>query len=398
MIDDTLHDRQRAARLLLRDGWLEHEDHPELMDVIWRARERIAADFFDVLGYRLQIERGMARLRKQPLRVQPYGRVPQVRPEAKGGPTRDWWPPFTYQHYLLLFCLLAELERDPNRAQALISTLAEEVRRAAADAGETVDYTVAAHRRKFCDVLRWLEDRGILAVVDGDRDAFADGDKRAVEALYGIDRIRLDRLSPDVLIADATRDRLRERALATPHSLSEEGRRTRLRLAASRRLAEDPVVYIADLPDEEQAYFRHQRRFLAARIQTLTGLVPEHRAEGTMLVDPSGGEATDMRFPTHQRDRQTALLIGAALAGQHGESPFTPADVRDAASGLLVAHPRYFTKTGDVMAREAIEQLTGADLMIAESNVLRLRPAFGRYRDAIALPQSVDPQPQGSLL
>ena len=205
MIDDTTEARQRAVRLLLRDGWLERADEPELMEVVWRERETLATQLFELLGYRLDVERGMARLRKQPLSADPRGRAPRIRPESKSGPTRDWWPAFTYAHYLNLFCLLAELERDANRPQALISTLAEDVRRAVADHGETVDYTVAAHRRVFCDVIRWLEDHGVLQVVDGDREAFASGDERAVEALYNIDRVRLDRLAPTFLIADASR-------------------------------------------------------------------------------------------------------------------------------------------------------------------------------------------------
>ena len=38
--DDTLAARQRAVRLLLRDGWLERRDEPELLEIVWRERER----------------------------------------------------------------------------------------------------------------------------------------------------------------------------------------------------------------------------------------------------------------------------------------------------------------------------------------------------------------------
>ncbi len=385
MIDETLADRQRAVRLLLRDGWLEHRHEPELMEVAWRERGRLSRELADVLGYRLQVERETARLRKLPLRAEAAGRALRVRPDAKGGPTRDWWPVFGYRHYLLLLYLLAELERDPNRPQALISTLAEDVRRAAGEQGETVDYTMAAHRRDLCDVLRWMEDRGVLALVDGEREAFAAGDGRAVEALYSIDRLRLDRMAPAFIVADCDLDELRARALAVPTSLSDEGRRTRLRQLLARRLTEDPVVYFDDLPVDEQQYFRGQRRALADRVSALTGLVAEHRAEGSLLIDPTGTESTDLRFPTQQRDRQAALLIGAGLAAEHQDSPFTEGDVRRAAAGLLADHPAYFAhKPEDVLAREAVEQLAGLDLLAAAPDgALRLRPAFGRYRDAV---------------
>lgn len=383
MIEESLAARQRAVRLLLRDGWLEQRDEPELMEIVWRERQTIASELFEVLGYRLDVERGMARLRKHPLRADPNGRAPRVRPEAKSGPTRDWWPAFGYRHYLVLFCLLAELERDANRPQALISTLAEDVRRAVADQGEALDYTLTAHRRVLCDVLRWLEDHGVLGVVDGDREAFASGDDRAVEALYNIDRVRLDRLAPNFLIAEASREDVRRRALSEPLALSEEGRRTRLRQHLARRLAEDPAVYFEDFPEDEQSFFRHQRRHVADRVCALTGLVAEHRQEGTLLVDPTTGEATDLRFPTFHKDRQAALLIGAGIAAEHGRAAFTLDDVRRAARDLLAAHPKYFVKPEDVLAQEAVEQLAELDLLAIDGAALKLRPAFGRFREAV---------------
>jgi uncharacterized protein (TIGR02678 family) len=390
VIDDTTAVRQRAVRLLLRDGWLERRDEPELLEVVWREREPLATAFLELLGYRLDVERDMARLRKQPLRADPRGRAPRIRPEAKGGPTRDWWPAFGYRHYLFLFCLLAELERDANRPQALISTLAEDVRLAVAEHGETVDYTSTAHRRVLCDVIRWLEDHGVLQVVDGDREAFATGDPRAVEALYNIDRVRLDRLAPTFLVAGADLDEVRRRALAEPAALSDEGRRTRLRHRIARRLVEDPAVYFDDLNEEERVFFRSQRGPIAERVCAFTGLVAEHRQEGTILVDPTLGEATDLRFPTFQRDRQSALLIGAGIAGEHGQAAFTREDVRRVARDLLTAHPRYFTKPEDVLAQEAVEQLQALDLVRADGAALRLRPAFGRFREAVGTDEEPD--------
>ncbi|MDA0183302.1 TIGR02678 family protein [Solirubrobacter phytolaccae] len=394
---DSLEARQKALRLLLRDGWLERRDEPELMEVLWREREHVIAEVFEVLGYRLEVERDMARLRKRPRIADPRGRGPRVRPEAKGGPTRDWWASFGYRHYLVLFCLLAELERDAARPQALISTLAEEVRRAVTQQGETLDYTQSSHRRVLCDVLRWLEDHGVLAVVDGDREAFATGDPRAVEALYNIDRVRLDRLAPSFLIADADREEMQRRALAEPFPPSEDGRRTRLRLSTARRLAEDPAVYFKDLSLDEQLHFRHQRRAIADRVCALTGLVAEHRQEGTALIDPTAAEATDVRFPTFQRDRQAALLIGAGLAAEHGRTGFTTEDVRRAARDLLTAHPKYFAKPEETMARDAVEQLAALDLLATDGATLRLLPAFGRFREAVGTTEE-PADPQESLL
>jgi uncharacterized protein (TIGR02678 family) len=156
-----------------------------------------------------------------------------------------------------------------------------------------------------------------------------------------------------------------------------------LRLRTARRLVEDPAVYFDDLAEEERTFFRHQRRHVADRVCALTGLVAEHRVQGTILVDPTPGEATDLRFPTFQRDRQAALLIGAGVAGEHGQATFTLEDVRRAARDLLAAHPKYFVKAEDVLAREAVQQLSELDLLAVDGAALRLRPAFGRFREAV---------------
>jgi uncharacterized protein (TIGR02678 family) len=335
-------------------------------------------------GYWLQVERDLARLRKRPLRSDPRGRTPRVRPEAKSPPTRDLWPAFEYEHYLLCFLLLAELERDPNRPQALISTLADGARQAALGVGTSIDYGRAGDRRSLCEVLRWLEDRGVLELIDSDRQAFARADDRATEALYTIDRLRLDRLAPAIGIAGLDLDALRMAAMAEPASAGGEGRGLRSRQLVARRLAEDPFVYFDDLPPEESLDFRQLRRPVAELLEALTGMPAEHRGEGSALLDHTVGEATDLRFPTQQRDRQAALLLCSSLAERHGDQSFTVADAELAADALLRIHPGYWPQPPAEFATVAIEQLIALDLLAASDATLRLRPAAGRFRDAAA--------------
>ena len=114
----------------------------------------------------------------------------------------------------------------------------------------------------------------------------------------------------------------------------------------------------------------------------LTGLVAEHRAEGTILVDPTLGETTDLRFPTFQRDRQAALLIGAGIAGEHGQGAFTLDDVRRVARDLLAAHPKYFVKQEESLSRRG-RAARRAGPAAVDGAALRLRPAFGRFREAV---------------
>ena len=231
------------------------------------------------------------------------------------------------------------------------------MRRAVADHGETVDYTVAAHRRVFCDVMRWLEDHGVLQVVDGDREAFASGDERAVEALYNIDRVRLDRLAPTFLIADASREDVRRRALPDPASGDAAACASR---AASWRTR--PCTSPTCRATSTRTSARPAASWPNACARS-PGWSPSTARRARSSSTRPLGEATDLRFPTFQRDRQAALLIGAGIAAEHGQGAFTHDDVRRVARDLLTAHPKYFVKLEETLAREAVEQLTALDLL-----------------------------------
>ena len=182
--------------------------------------------------------------------------------------------------------------------------------------------------------------------------------------------------------------------------MGEEGRRLRLRQLTARRLAEDPVVYLADLPADEVSYFRQQRRFIGERLETLTGMPAEHRAEGSALLDHTVGDGTDLRFPTQQRDRQAALLLCAAWPSttSSGRSRWgTRSWPPTRCCAPTLATGRSARRSSPAIA---LDQLAALDLLSEAEGALRLRPAAGRFRDAIGtvLAPSDAHDPQGSLL
>jgi uncharacterized protein (TIGR02678 family) len=61
---------------------------------------------------------------------------------------------------------------------------------------------------------------------------------------------------------------------------SDEGRRTAIRRDLSRRLLNDPVIYIDSLDANTRAYFVNQRGPMAVRLAEGTALFADQRAEG----------------------------------------------------------------------------------------------------------------------
>ena len=96
---------------------------------------------------------------------------------------------------------------------------------------------------------------------------------------------------------------------------SDEGRRTALRHQLSRRLLDDPVVYLDALDTDQRAYFVNQRGPMATRLCDAAGLTAEQRAEGLALVD-EGGELTDVAMPAEGTEAHVTLLVAEFLAGR----------------------------------------------------------------------------------
>jgi uncharacterized protein (TIGR02678 family) len=172
------------------------------------------------------------------------------------------------------------------------------------------DATITEHKRAVVDVLDWLTGHDALRLSDGSAENWAH-DSEGGDALYDIDH--------DVC-ASLFRPGRPIQQLGGAAGLLDipdiSHRRSAQREAAARRarrlLVEHPVLYYATLDAETAAALRGTD--LADNLARLTGLVVERRAEGVMLVDPTG-RFTDQPFPGRGGAvNRTAGLLLAKIA------------------------------------------------------------------------------------
>jgi uncharacterized protein (TIGR02678 family) len=172
------------------------------------------------------------------------------------------------------------------------------------------DATITEHKRAVVDVLDWLTDHDALRLSDGSAENWAHDSERG-DALYDIDH--------DVCASLFRPARPIQQLGGAAGLLDIAGisnRRSAQREAAARRarrlLVEHPVLYYATLDTKTAAALRGTD--LADNLARLTGLVVERRAEGVMLVDPTG-RFTDQSFPGRGGAvNRTAGLLLAKIA------------------------------------------------------------------------------------
>jgi uncharacterized protein (TIGR02678 family) len=372
---------RRAARALLRRPLLR-AGYDEFRLVRQHAAE-LRTWFERNTGWTLLVDSEVARLR----------RIPSVATDPTH-PARDQRNglPFSRRRYVLLCLCLAVLERAEQ--QIALGRLAEQAVLAAADpalAAAGVEFTLTdrEQRTDLVAVVRLLLDWGVLAKVAGDEDAFL---KAAGDALYDVDRrvlagLLVTRRGPSTVRADGFAERLAElNTEVVPDS--DELRNRALRHTLTRRLLDDPVLYLDELSPAESAYLASQRGALTRRITELTGLVPELRAEGLAMVDPDD-DLTDLRMPESGTDGHVALLVAEYLAGKGGTVPLT--ELYCQVAGWAQDHAGFWRRSATVpgaeteLTQRAVERLVALGLLECTTDtdgarVVRPRPALGRYR------------------
>jgi uncharacterized protein (TIGR02678 family) len=165
---------------------------------------------------------------------------------------------------------------------------------------------------------------------------------------------------------------------------SDELRNRALRHTLTRRLLDDPVLYLDELSDAERAYLITQRGALTRRISELTGLVPEVRAEGVAMVDPYD-DLTDLRMPEQGTDGHIALLIAEYLAGRGGS--VTLGELHRLVAGWALEHAGFWRRSASTpgaeveLVEQAVARLSALGLVAADGgDAVRGRPALDRYR------------------
>ena len=374
-------ERREALRALLVEPFVGSEE--PVFKLIRRHDGELSRRCTDFLGYRLHVTPSFARLVKAPteralrrgVRVPPSGSAARDR-------ARDDWPRLSDRGVVLLFLVLAALERGGQ--QTVIGELAGDVTDAGArcEPPIPVDFERRAERSAFADGVELLCHWGVLGLMHGRRGTFAHrvqpNDEH--EALFAVDRRRL---------ALVLRDPFEALAASSPAELTieagaptAEARTRQIRHRLARRLVEDPVVYLDELTDDERTYFVAQRPLLERRLEDWVGLSVEHRAEGMATIE-SGRQLTDLPFPAGSHIKQFALLLCEWLADQREASS---AQLRVAARNLLAHHERHWNRSPDdpdvveSMVIRAMALLADLDLVAPTADGFRALPLCGRFR------------------
>ncbi|MCK2212369.1 TIGR02678 family protein [Actinomadura sp. ATCC 31491] len=373
MIGDEERVQRRAAlRALLARPLLTAERDPEALLLVRRHVTELRDWLARETGWRLMVDSATARLFK----TAPDARDATHPARGKAG------EPYGRRRYVLFCLALVTLERAD--AQTTLGRLAEEVLSAAAEPELDFTFTLdtRAERADLVAVVRMLLDWGVLRRVAGDEEAYlsATGD-----VLYDVRRPVLATLltgarGPSTISAPSFEERLTE-LMAEPVADTDDLRNQALRRRLTRKLLEDPVIYLADLDEAERAYLASQRHAIVRRLEEATGLVAEVRAEGIAMVDPED-QLTDVRMPEQYTDGHVTLLVAEQLA-VHGELTLEElkAFVRQAAREHTSFWRKGVTEPGAEtgLLATALDKLTALRLVrVADGAAVGL-PAIARY-------------------
>ncbi|WAL70686.1 TIGR02678 family protein [Kitasatospora sp. YST-16] len=375
---------RRAARALLKRPLLRAGGpHADDFRLVRQYATELRTWFERNTGWPLLVDSEVARLRRSP-----------GRNDDPTHPARDQRAglPFSRRRYVLFCLCLAALERAEQ--QIALGRLAEQVILAAKDpalegAGVVFSMADREERADLVAVGQLLRDWGVLTKVAGDEEAFL---KSSGDVLYDVDRrvlagLLVSRRGPSTVRAGGFAQRLAELdAEVLPDS--DELRNRALRHRLTRRLLDDPVLYLDGLSEAESAYLASQRGALTRRIGELTGLVPEVRAEGIAMVDPDD-DLTDLRMPEQGTDGHVALLLAEHLAGNGATVPLS--ELHRRVAGWALEHAGFWRRNATVpgaeadLAEQAVGRLVALGLLdrvtAADGTpAVRARPALDRYR------------------
>lgn len=376
-------DRRRALRALLRHPLLTPSGpDPAAFNLVRRHAAWLREWLGSEAGWALQVDASLARLHKLP--SDPWDATRPAQPD----PGRT---PFGRRRYVLFCLALAALERAD--AQITLGKLADHIVLLAGDAdlvaaGFEFSLTSRERRGDLVAVTRLLLGLHALTRVAGDEQGFLN---QSGDVLYDVNRrvlaaLLVARRGPSVVSASSLEDRI----AALVGELVPEGEDARnraIRHRLTRRLLEDPVVYYAELTEEELTYLSTQRPFLLRRVADATGLLAEVRAEGIALLDPSG-EATDLAMPEEGTDGHATLLVAEFLAGTLRAGSSEPVPLASLESMLQAAgrdHRAFWRRAATEpgaeisLCAQAVARLEALGLAARTADGVEPRPAIARY-------------------
>lgn len=351
----TAEERRRAIATLLAHPLIQSSGRDgDLFRLVRRHGEYLKEWFARHCGWSLLVEADLARLRKVPADT-----TDTTRPLLDSGGR-----PFTRRRYLMLCLALAALEKSER--QTVLCKLADEIQARFqaeprfSELGFGFDVAIRDHRRDLIEVIRFLIRQNVLAKVDGDEQQYLTAGR---DVLYNINPSALAALpgfrrGPSTVSAAELPARL-ESLVHEPFPDTDDGRNRRIRTRLFRRLVDDPVMYYAELPEEERTYFVSQRPSIVREIEAATGLVAEARKEGIAMVDPHD-ELVDIGVPEEGTDGHIALLVAEQLATRlrsHAAPTVAATDLEAYVESLIPEHRTHWRK--NVGEPGTIRQLVG---------------------------------------
>lgn len=378
-------ERASAIRALLARPLLTRErDEDTFRQVV--AHRTDLVDWFDqTCGWPLTVDvpGGTARLVKR--RQDPDATRPARRPTDGR--------PFDRMRYVLAMTVCAELVTRPHTtigdlADAVAVVTAGEQALPAFDAGDR------RHRGAFVDVLRWLDDAGVLAVTAGDLDRFS-GERH--DAVLQADTKRLAGMlasaTPPSRAAAATTEEWVAALTAEPRygdvtspDVASEQRNRWGRHQVVRALLDDPAVDLDDLDDAARAYLDTPTgRTVVADAVAAAGLTLERHADVLVAVDESR-TATDATFGDGSAivSQVAATLLDALVGDERRPRATSMAALTATVAGLLADDPgwaRTYQDDGGArsLAAAAVDTLVAFGLATRDGDRVAGRPAAARY-------------------
>jgi uncharacterized protein (TIGR02678 family) len=376
----TTDEQRDAARHLIRQPLVLASRDPEGHRRIRRNADALATMFRAYLGYRLVVDARFARLSKAGLGPD------DGRPLRRSGSKA----PFSPRDYTYLALLCSVLLT--GRMQVLLSSVVTDVRQAAAEAGVDLGGDTLTERRALVHSLRQLIDWGIVTEDAGSVSEYADDP--AKEALLFVERELIRHLlTAPLREVDDPQDLVRVAADPGPDAT---------RHAVRRKVVENPVVMVDDLPEAERIWLRQSQRREALILDENLALRLEIRDEGVAAFDPQD-ELTDIPFPREGSLGQAALLGVAEIVSEiepSGAAVPVPAGLlQSVVQGLLAKHGRRWSK-GYVehpqrLGPDVEDLLVDVGLLARDPDgCVRLRAIAARYAPE---PAEIDAPPTLSL-
>ncbi|CAM3982579.1 TIGR02678 family protein [Cohnella lubricantis] len=294
----ALERKQACVHALLNRPWILKEDDQEMYFAVKDHYEELRDWFMDRAGFSLIVTRGLAKLERTPA-------VPQA------------WMGFgefrEVRDYIFFTYALWYLEGKTEMDQFLLSDIVEEVREQMATGGLEADWRHYHHRLSMVRALKKLASLGVLVLVDGDENDWAQNEGH--NALYECSphsRYVLRRFPQD-LTAYRSMEELTDpvRYADTP-----DGANARKRHRVFRRFLLEPVVLDRHWePDLLSTYVLTQRRYIMDNLQRMLGMEGRRYREGLLFFHPElTGEAE--LFPTLSGASDLVLLLAGELRRQ----------------------------------------------------------------------------------